>query len=181
MRVDDTLGMRLRGAFLAFQRFIRAYFAQFGVTSEQLAVLAILTNKDFTGRTEPVTQREMMQRTHSDANTMSAVLKRLEKKKLIGRENHVADGRARCVHLTAKGQNFIPWLWKQAEPFLLRRDLESPFTDKEEEVLRELLARIPAAMAKARKELVGRPDKKLNSPRRRRVRRDISAHSASLR
>ena len=72
-------------------------FAQFGVTADQYVLLSVLEDKN------GITQTEIGDRMASDANTIGAMLKLLEEKKLIRREKCEADGRARRVHLTAAG------------------------------------------------------------------------------
>jgi hypothetical protein len=46
----------------------------------------------------------MVERTASDPNTVAAILRRLEQRRLVRREAHTRDRRARCVFLTAEGQ-----------------------------------------------------------------------------
>jgi DNA-binding MarR family transcriptional regulator len=98
MSFQSGLGMRLRGAYLSMHRTFQAHFAPFGITADQFVVLSLLAEED------GIIQRELVRRTWSDANTITALLRLLERKGLIRRVRHDSDGRARCVHLTPKGR-----------------------------------------------------------------------------
>src|SRR5947209_242074 len=95
---QDTLGMRLRGAYLTFHRRANAHFEPYGLTADQFVVLTLLAEA------EGLTQRELVDRAASDPNTIGEMLLRLERKKLVRRRPHPGDGRARCVFLTALGR-----------------------------------------------------------------------------
>src|SRR5262249_25509352 len=130
--------MRLRGAYLTFHRMANAHFEQFGVTADQFVVLTLLAEED------GVTQRELVERAFSDANTIGEMLTRLEKKKLVRRERHPQDGRARCVLLTPKGRKVQQQLWDSWEGRL--QEVDNVFPPKELEALKNLLGRIPDAV-----------------------------------
>src|SRR5204863_485605 len=85
----------LRAAYLALHRQTDACFAKDGVTADQFVLLAALAEAD------AVTQQELVRRTGSDPSTVRAMLLLLEGRGLVSRERHPADGRARCVTLTA--------------------------------------------------------------------------------
>lgn len=138
----DTLGMRLRGAYLSFHRMANAHFEQFGVTADQFVVLALLAEE------EGITQREVVERAISDPNTIGEMLTRLEKKKLVRRERHPHDGRARCVRLTPRGRKLKQQLWDSWEGHVAAVD--QSFRLRELEVIKELLGRIPDAVATSR-------------------------------
>jgi DNA-binding MarR family transcriptional regulator len=134
--------MRLRGAYLTFHRMANAHFEQFGVTADQFVVLTLLAAED------GVTQREVVEQAFSDPNTIGEMLTRLEKKKLILRERHPQDGRARCVYLTPKGRKLQRQLLDSWEGHL--EDVDNAFRPEELEVLKSLLGRIPDAVAASR-------------------------------
>jgi DNA-binding MarR family transcriptional regulator len=134
--------MRLRGAYLTFHRMANAHFEPFGVTADQFVVLTLLAEK------EGVTQREVVERAFSDPNTIGEILARLEKKKLIQRQRHPQDGRARCAYLTAKGRKKQRQLWDSWEGHLA--DVDNAFRPEELAVLKSLLGRIPDAVAASR-------------------------------
>jgi DNA-binding MarR family transcriptional regulator len=138
--------MRLRGAYLTFHRLANAHFEQFGVTADQFVVLTLLAEED------GLTQRDVVERAFSDPNTIGEMLTRLEKKKLIRRERHPHDGRARCVYLAPRGRNLQKQLWESWEGYL--EEIDNAFGPEELEVLKGLLGRMPRAVAASR-EVVG--------------------------
>jgi MarR family transcriptional regulator, organic hydroperoxide resistance regulator len=138
MGFRDTLGMRLRGAYLTFHRMANAHFEPFGVTADQFVVLTLLAEAD------GVTQREVVEQASSDPNTIGEMLTRLERKKLIRRERHPRDGRARCVYLTAKGRKVQQVLWDSWDGHL--RAVDGAFGPRELAALTGLLARVPEAV-----------------------------------
>jgi DNA-binding MarR family transcriptional regulator len=127
--------MRLRGAYLTFHRMANAHFAPFGVTADQFVVLTLLAEED------GLTQREIVARAYSDPNTIGEMLTRLEGKKLVRRERHPTDGRARIVRLTPKGRALQKQLWASWEEPL--QAIDSAFGAKELKALKGLLARMP--------------------------------------
>ena len=138
----DTLGMRLRGAYLTFHRMANAYFEQFGVTADQFVALTLLADED------GITQRELVEKAFSDANTIGEMLPRLEKKQLVRREPHPKDGRARSVFLTPKGRKMQKHLWASWECHM--QEVDSAFRSRELEGLKDLLGRIPDVVAASR-------------------------------
>jgi DNA-binding MarR family transcriptional regulator len=91
--------MLLRKAYLAFHRKTNALVREYGVTADQFVVLRVIAS-------EPgLTQIALVERTSSDANTMAAILRRLEQRKLVFRRVHARDGRARCVYVSAAGRD----------------------------------------------------------------------------
>jgi MarR family transcriptional regulator for hemolysin len=134
----DTLGMRLRGAYLTFHRTANAHFEPFGVTADQFVVLTLLAEAD------GVTQRALVDLAFSDPNTIGEMLTRLEKKRFIRRERHPRDRRARCVFLTDKGRKVQQVLWDGWEGHL--QAVDGMFRPEELKALNRLLARIPATV-----------------------------------
>ena len=98
MTSGHEIAMALRAAYLALHRQTNDCFAKDGVTADQFVLLAALAEAD------AVTQQELVRRVGSDPNTVRAMLLLLEGRGLVARERHPADGRARCVTLTAKGR-----------------------------------------------------------------------------
>jgi len=134
--------MRLRSAYLTFHRTANAHFEQLGVTADQFVVLTLLAEED------GVTQRELVERAFSDANTIGEMLTRLEKKQLVRRERHPEDGRARCVFLTPRGRKLQKQLWDSWECRI--QELDNAFRSGELEVLKSLLGRLSDAVAASR-------------------------------
>jgi DNA-binding MarR family transcriptional regulator len=142
-----TLGMRLRGAYLTFHRRANAHFEPNGMTADQFVVLSILAEE------EGLSQRAIVDRAFSDPNTIAAILRRLEDKELLRREEHPDDGRARCVYLTPQGRKLQEQLALGAEGLL--KDLDELFSAEERATLCALLGRIPSAMTAARRSAAG--------------------------
>jgi DNA-binding MarR family transcriptional regulator len=103
------LAMALRAAYLAMHRRTDALMARAGVTADQFVVLSALTEGD------ALTQRELVDRTSSDPNTLRAMLVLLERRQFIARRPHPTDRRARSVSLTPKGRRVFHNLWQKSE------------------------------------------------------------------
>ena len=108
------LAMALRAAYLTMHRRANAELARFGLTADQFVLLTALAEAG------GVTQKELARRTDSDANTMSEMLGRLEKRGLVTRERDAADGRARRVSLTEGGREVHRRAWDGIAAFLGR-------------------------------------------------------------
>ena len=131
----------LRAAYLALHRQTNDCFAQDGVTADQFVLLSALADGD------AVTQQELVRRISSDPNTVRAMLLLLEGRGLVTRERHPADGRARCVTLTAKGRQVFKKVWTKSEP--LRARLLAAFRPDEVAALVRLLQRVAEVLAPA--------------------------------
>jgi DNA-binding MarR family transcriptional regulator len=129
----------LRAAYLALHRQTNACFAKDGVTADQFVLLSALADAD------AVTQQELVRRVSSDPNTVRAMLLLLEGRGLVAREHDPADGRARCVSLTAKGRQVFQKLWSKSEA--LRARLLAAFSQDEVTALVGLLRRVAEEMA----------------------------------
>ena len=126
--------MALRAAYLVLHRLSDAALSGDGVTADQFVVLSVLASED------GVTQQALVRLTSSDPNTMRAMLVLLEKRGLVRRERHPADGRARSVVLTAKGRQTYRRLWARSQA--VREQLEGLFAAPESRTLIEFLGRI---------------------------------------
>jgi DNA-binding MarR family transcriptional regulator len=128
----------LRAAYLALHRQTNACFAKVEVTADQFVLLAYLADGD------AMTQQELVRRVGSDPNTVRAMLLLLERRGLVRRERHLADGRARSVSLTRKGREASEKLLARSEP--LRDRLLAAFRPDELDALVGLLNRVAEAM-----------------------------------
>jgi DNA-binding MarR family transcriptional regulator len=135
----ETLGMKLRGAYLTFHRFGDTFVNQFGVSADQFVVMSLLAEA------EGVTQRVIVTRAFSDANTIGEMLRRLERKDLVRREDHPNDGRARRVFLTPQGRALQRQIWECWQGYLRR--IDRIYSPEELHTLKKLLERIPGAVA----------------------------------
>lgn len=140
MASGHEIAMGLRAAYWAMHRQTEAALAAGDVTADQFVLLSLLAERD------GITQQELVRRASSDANTIRAMLVRLENRGLVTREKHPTDGRARSVALTRKGRRTYDRLWSQSEP--VRERLADAFESEEADTLSELLTRISTAMAK---------------------------------
>jgi DNA-binding MarR family transcriptional regulator len=140
----DTLAMKLRGAYLSMHRAFQVHFSRFGITADQFVVLSLLVQED------GLIQRELVQRTFSDANTLTALLRLLERDGLIRRVRHQNDGRARCVFLTEQGRQLHSRLVHSANQ--LHQDLLDAVGPDELAVLVKSLDQIQTTMTRLRAE-----------------------------
>ena len=139
MTSGREIARALRAAYLALHRQTNACFAKDGVTADQFVLLAALADAD------GVTQQELVRRVGSDHNTVRAILLLLEGRGLVARDRHPADGRARCVTLTAKGRRTFETLLTKSEG--LRARLLAAFRPDEVTALVGLLRRVAEVMA----------------------------------
>ncbi len=138
MATGHEIAMGLRAAYRVMHRQTDACLAKRGVTANQFVLLALLAEED------GVTQRELVRRSCSDPNTVSAMLVLLESRGLLSRRRHPNDGRARNVTLTHKGRRMYKRLWRESER--LRQQLLELFQPKQADALVGLLKRISKAM-----------------------------------
>lgn len=95
---QDSPGLMLWRVTNRWQAAIRAALRPFGLTHVQFVLLAALTWAD-----RELTQIELAHQTRTDPMMTSQVLRALERKALIGRREHPADGRARLLCATPAG------------------------------------------------------------------------------
>lgn len=87
----------LRRAYYSMRRDLAARLAHLEVTAEQYSVLYVLDEP------KGLRQQTIADRLFSDANTIGAVIKRLEEKGWIERAPDPSDRRAMLVRMTVKG------------------------------------------------------------------------------
>lgn len=133
------LALSLRNAYLTMHRQTDACFAEAGVTADQFVLLCALADEK-----EALTQQELADRITSDRNTLRAMLLLLEEKKLLRRDPHPTDKRARLVRLTPDGEQVQQVLWTQSETF--RKHLASLLSPEDTEDLLALLRRFAWAL-----------------------------------
>lgn len=108
------LAMALRRAYLAIHRQTNDALVPTGVTADQFVVLCELAQ----GASK--TQRELVDRTASDSNTLRAMLVLLERRGLVQRRPHPTDGRAWSVALTAQGRRTFQKLWRRSDKLRMK-------------------------------------------------------------
>lgn len=134
MAGGHEIAMGLRTAYGLLHRQSNASLARFGVTVDQFVLLALLAEED------GVTQQELVRRASSDANTIRAMLVRMQERGLVAREPHPTDARARSVILTRRGRETLDTLWAASES--VRERLMAALTPAEADLLVDLLNRI---------------------------------------
>lgn len=102
---------RLRATYLTVHRRANVIFARFKLTADQFVLLTILAESN------GIAQKELARRANSDANTISAMVARLEGRGLLERERHADDGRALRVSLTKVGREAQRRAMEGAAPF----------------------------------------------------------------
>ena len=90
----------LRCAWYGLNQAFRRRIAHLGITPDQYSVLRWLTEGDRKG----LSQREISDLMAADANTVAAIVRRMQSAGWIGREVHEADRRARRVQITSTGR-----------------------------------------------------------------------------
>jgi DNA-binding MarR family transcriptional regulator len=108
------------------------------VTADQYVLLYVLAEGN------ALTQRDLARRSFSDPNTIRPMLKSLEGRGLLIRQQHPNDGRAITVKLTAKGLKTWKKLIEASEP--VREKLVAAFRPADIPTLFDFLCRIAEAM-----------------------------------
>jgi len=135
--------MHLRIAYLTLHRRAQNHFADFGVTADQYVILTLLAQKD------GVKQQDLVSRSSSDPNTVSAILLLLEQRGLITRHEHKEDRRARAVRLTAEGRRLQERLMQHAEQ--LHDMISGAVPEEDFDSMIRCLERISEAMAQPKR------------------------------
>lgn len=90
-----------------------------------------------TGRHPGITQKELVEHSHTDKAQMARTLSQLQDKGLLERSASEADKRVRCLQLSAQGLALFEQLRQQRER--IAKDLLSAFPAAEQQQLRALL------------------------------------------
>jgi DNA-binding MarR family transcriptional regulator len=130
------LALALRLAFLTLHRRTDAAMSAEGVTADQFVVLCALADSHV------LTQRELVERTNSDPNTLRAMLVLLEQRELVERRANPDDARARSVSMTPKGRRMFQKLWSRSES--VRQDMLRQLAADDVTTLVNLLHRLAA-------------------------------------
>jgi DNA-binding MarR family transcriptional regulator len=97
----DSPGLLLWQVTNRWQAAQRAALKPIGLTHVQFVLLASLAYLDVAG---PVTQKQLADHAVADAMMTSQVLRALEQRRLVRREPHQSDGRARALAVTDDGR-----------------------------------------------------------------------------
>lgn len=112
---EDSTGFLLWQLTNLWQREIKRALEPFGLTHSQFVLLASI--HWLTLQKKDVTQVLLSNHTKIDPMTTSTVLRTLQTKGLIERQEHSTDTRAKSVALTAEGTKIIKQAVKTVEKF----------------------------------------------------------------
>ena len=112
---NDSTGFLLWQLTNLWQREIKIVLAKYDLTHSQFVLLASV--HWLTLHNENVTQIALSSHTKIDPMTTSTVLRTLQKKGLLKREEHSIDTRAKTVELTKKGIGIIKNAIQTVEEF----------------------------------------------------------------
>jgi DNA-binding MarR family transcriptional regulator len=140
------------------QRCADAIFGARKVTTDQCSLLWTVW------RREGIRQNELAEELFTDANTVTAMVVRLEKRGLIRREVCADDGRARRVSLTPAGRRLVARLYEDWTP--MREKLRAIFAGEQGEQALRILDEVRVAMTESRQAI---QEKRKRSPGARRV------------
>ena len=93
----DVMVHLLRRAHFRCESLFPGVFAEYDITSRQLALLVAI------GQRPNSSQKTIGEAVALDVNTVSDTLRRMERKGLVQREASLTDARSICVSLTRKG------------------------------------------------------------------------------
>jgi DNA-binding MarR family transcriptional regulator len=109
---EDSPGFLLWRVTLAWQRAMRVALAPHGLTHVQFVLLA---SSWWLGQEEPPTQQRLAEHAGTDPMMTSQVVRKLEDKGLVTREEDPADARARRIVLTGEGRALLAPALKDVE------------------------------------------------------------------
>jgi MarR family transcriptional regulator, organic hydroperoxide resistance regulator len=140
-RFAATPAQMLRIAYMSMHRVSDACFLRHGVTADQFVLLNTLAEED------GINQKQLSERLSSDQNTVTAMVRLLEKRKTIRREIPEGDRRSRAVYITAKGRKLLKKLLADAKD--IHRALDQLLPAGEMEAFLRALDRIPEVISES--------------------------------
>ena len=114
-KVEDSTGFLLWQVTNLWQREIKKALEQYDLTHSQFVLMASI--HWLTLQKQDVTQILLSSHTKIDPMTTSTVLRNLQAKELIQRQEHATDTRAKTVELTDIGKRIIKQAIKTVEAF----------------------------------------------------------------
>lgn len=112
---NDSTGFLLRQVTNHWQREIKKALERYDLTHAQFVLLASILWLSQTK--DSITQIEISSHANMDAMTTSTVLRTLQAKGLISRQEHPTDTRAKTIQLTPEGKNIVKKSVKTVEQF----------------------------------------------------------------
>lgn len=110
---EESPGYLLAQVTLLWQRKQKALLDPIGLTHTQFILLA--TTAWLSNKSENITQVDIANLNNFDRMMVSKVLRTLETKKLITRQEHGTDTRAKIVKITTQGKKVLQLALTQAE------------------------------------------------------------------
>ena len=132
---DDSSGFLLWQVTNLWQREIKKALEKYGLTHSQFVLLASIYW--LTLHKQEVTQIVLSSHTKIDPMTTSTVLRTLQSKKLLQRQEHATDTRAKTVELTEEGKKITKLAVKTVEKF--DSDFFKPLGEKTNEFNKKLM------------------------------------------
>jgi DNA-binding MarR family transcriptional regulator len=112
---EDSSGFLLWQVTALWQREIKRALEKYNITHSQYVLMASI--HWLTLHKQDVTQIVLSSHTKIDPMTTSTVLRTLQEKKLIQRQEHSTDTRAKTVMLTEEGKKIVKQAVKTVEKF----------------------------------------------------------------
>lgn len=108
---------------------------EFDLTAAQFSVVQQIRMAE-----QPVTAAEIAERLESDRPTVSGILTRLEKKGLVEKHDHPADGRSTCLKVNRDSEALLDRITARSEE--LTTEIFSIFSEAEKAQLEQLMLRL---------------------------------------
>lgn len=143
----------LRRAWFSLNQAFRRRSLVAGITPDQFTVLRILEEH----RRRGMSQRELAEKMTSDPNTITSLLRRMERSGLIERRSDLRDKRARCVRLTRAGRQ--RYVKVRAWAVELQTEVLSALPEERREVFLEDLESVAAACQNAGRSQTRQPSR----------------------
>lgn len=132
---DDSSGFLLWQVTALWQREIRKALEKYDLTHSQFVLMASIYW--LTIHNQEITQIVLSSHTKIDPMTTSQVLRTLQSKKLLQRQEHHTDTRAKMVVLTEEGKKIIKQAVKTVEKF--DNDFFKPLGNKTNDFNKKLI------------------------------------------
>lgn len=132
LKLDNQLCFRLYTAARLVTSCYTPYFRQYGITYPQYLVLMLLWEQDNR------IVSEITERLHLATNTVTPLLQRMEKQRLIVRQKSKADNRQRIISLTGEGKRMEERI-KEVPDCLARELVKNGMSQEELQSLLPLL------------------------------------------
>lgn len=132
--IRKIVGFHIRLAHGATYRHFTETFADLDLTQKQVSVLWLVDDHP------DISQTDLAQRMRMDRATTMSIVNRLEAKQYLLRGKSPSDGRKQTLNLTDHGRKAL--IVAKDAIMAHERWLKSRFSDKEVEILIELLTRI---------------------------------------